>query len=230
MKKRLFLIPLCLLLLAACSNNKEDSSSSSSQATSSSSQTSQTSQSSQSSSDDIDDLDDDTSSSSSEASSSETSSGETSSSEQSSGSESSSAGSSSQGELRHEALPVLPSGGTLGATRVEGAGIIIHLDNSILNINGAISESIVKASTVEVAVSKTEDTPDGFDGVVQGMEVAEFMFNDYSEELHTVCLYIRMNMGSDPTWKFKYEVNASVVIENTAYEGSLTFIGGEYQA
>lgn len=230
MKKRLFLIPLCLLLLAACSNNKEDSSSSSSQATSSSSQTSQTSQSSQSSSDDIDDLDDDTSSSSSEASSSETSSGETSSSEQSSGSESSSADSSSQGELRHEALPVLPSGGTLGATRVEGAGIIIHLDNSILNINGAIAKSIIDASTVEVAVTTTADTPSDHINDINGMEIVDFMFNDYSEELHTVCLYIRMNRGSDSTWKFKYEVNASIVIENTAYDGSATFIGGEYQA
>ena len=131
-------------------------------------------------------------------------------------------------------LPVIPAGNQ--QTKVEGAGAWIYLDNTSLGITGSNAATILAASTVTLTVSMTAETPEDVKSAAAPMisggdnpiVISNKSFDDYGT--NTVRLFVTMDKGVPDSWMLQHTFNITLVANATSYVGTVTFIGGAYQA
>lgn len=107
-------------------------------------------------------------------------------------------------DINYEELPVVPMGNSL--TRIDGAGIMINLDNSELKISGGNSSSIKPTVTITDTKSGKNITPNSV------------AFDDYGPNESTVRLYVVL-----PDAHFDVKVEVKMTVNGKAYAGEATF-------
>ena len=130
-------------------------------------------------------------------------------------------------------LPIIPKGNQ--DTKVEGAGAWIYLDVTGLELNAEMATAMAAAAEIELTVSMSAETPESAQDAAQhyitGADAAVVLdgtvrFDDFGT--NTVRLYIGMDKGLDPSWKMQHNFEISIPLdEETVFEGSATFVGGE---
>ena len=131
------------------------------------------------------------------------------------------------GGQQANALPVIAQGNQ--ATKVEGAGVWIYLDNTDLGITGANAADIIAATQATVTIEATDNTPEQYKTAFKAEPVITSMeFNDYGEG--TVRLHIVLDVGYLNDWALKHTVNVTMEVGGQTYTATLTFVGGVYQA
>ena len=106
--------------------------------------------------------------------------------------------------------PVLERGNA--ATRIEGAGIHIFLDNAKLGLNGesaGVAKDTIEASIVDMA----------------SVTFSEKFFSDFDEGTHSVRLFLVANRGLD---QGEVVVNFSFSVGETKYAASVSFNNGAF--
>ncbi|WP_294431826.1 hypothetical protein [uncultured Treponema sp.] len=111
-------------------------------------------------------------------------------------------------------LPVLQQGNS--ATKIEGAGIWIYLDNTNLEITGANAADIVSASTITVKDHASGDA----------VTVNSWEFNDYGDSPKSVRLFGIMQDATHTT----IDVDIALKIGANTYTGTVNFVDGEFKA
>lgn len=117
--------------------------------------------------------------------------------------------------VSYTALPIVPCGNSL--TRIDGAGIMIFLDNTDLGITGANASSIISGLGVSITDTATSSA----------VECTSMQFDDYNDSStpKTVRLYLLMPNSE----KTSVDVKVTGTINGTAYQGTATFVNGVYQ-
>lgn len=126
-----------------------------------------------------------------------------------SGGNSSSSNGGNTAPTEYAVLPIIPMGVT--ETRVDGAGIMINLDNSELKISGGNSSSIKPTVTITDTKSGTNITPNSV------------AFDDYGPNESTVRLYVVL-----PDAHFDVKVEVKMTVNGKAYAGEATFVDKVY--
>lgn len=113
----------------------------------------------------------------------------------------------------YKPLPIIPAGSL--TTRIQGAGVFIHLDNADLGISGTNDKDVIK--DIDVVVTDTTSN--------KGISITLKEFNEYGEGDATVCLHVVL---SDAHNDIKVDITGT--INGKKYKGEAVFVEGVYES
>ena len=119
-------------------------------------------------------------------------------------------------------LPILAQGNS--ASRVEGAGVMINLDNTNLGINGDNALSIIADTQIQYAIV-CEAHQEFFDADDFNLGTVR-QFDDYGA--NTVRFYFTFTKGFAPDWEYTLTVTITTKIGGEDYMGVARFVNGAF--